>query len=67
MKTSQMKAHIIYHDLDHQHSIEQISGYLYPDDSKYEGKELRLKQQYFLVSSSMQNIIKDFKKIIENR
>ncbi|WP_421101485.1 glycogen/starch/alpha-glucan phosphorylase [Sporosarcina psychrophila] len=51
-----------YHDLDHKHSIEQISGYLYPDDSKYEGKELRLKQQYFLVSSSIQNIIKDFKK-----
>ncbi|MBO0602842.1 glycogen/starch/alpha-glucan phosphorylase [Sporosarcina sp. E16_3] len=51
-----------YHDLDHKHSIEQISGYLYPDDSKYEGKELRLKQQYFLVSSSIQNIINDFKK-----
>ncbi|WP_318617103.1 glycogen/starch/alpha-glucan phosphorylase [Sporosarcina sp. YIM B06819] len=51
-----------YHNLDHKHSIEQISGYLYPDDSKYEGKELRLKQQYFLVSSSIQNIIKDFKK-----
>lgn len=51
-----------YHDLDHKHSIEQISGYLYPDDSKYEGKELRLKQQYFLVSSSIQNIIKDYKK-----
>ena len=51
-----------YHDLDHKHSIEQISGYLYPDDSKYEGKELRLKQQYFLVSASIQNIIKYFKK-----
>ncbi|MFD1851725.1 glycogen/starch/alpha-glucan phosphorylase [Oceanobacillus bengalensis] len=51
-----------YHDLDHQHSIDQISGFLYPDDSSYEGKELRLKQQYFLVSSSIQNIIKHFKK-----
>lgn len=51
-----------YHDLDHQHSIEQISGFLYPDDSNYEGKELRLKQQYFLVSSSIQNIIRSFKK-----
>ncbi|RLL41299.1 glycogen/starch/alpha-glucan phosphorylase [Oceanobacillus piezotolerans] len=51
-----------YHDLDHHHSIEQISGFLYPDDSSYEGKELRLKQQYFLVSSSIQNIIKQFKK-----
>lgn len=49
-----------YHELDHQHSIEQISGYLYPDDSQYEGKELRLKQQYFLVSASLQQIIKTY-------
>ncbi|WP_227001820.1 glycogen/starch/alpha-glucan phosphorylase [Virgibacillus necropolis] len=51
-----------YQELDHQHSIEQISGFLYPDDSKLEGKELRLKQQYFLVSSSLQTIIKAYKK-----
>lgn len=51
-----------YRDLDHQHSIEQITGFLYPDDSSYEGKELRLKQQYFLVSSSIQEIIRNFKK-----
>ncbi|GAB3044665.1 glycogen phosphorylase [Virgibacillus ainsalahensis] len=51
-----------YHDLEHQHSIEQITGFLYPDDSSHEGKELRLKQQYFLVSSSIQNIIHQFKK-----
>ncbi|MFC2947446.1 glycogen/starch/alpha-glucan phosphorylase [Virgibacillus sediminis] len=50
-----------YHDLEHQHSIEQITGFLYPDDSSPEGKELRLKQQYFLVSSSVQNIIRQFK------
>lgn len=50
-----------YHELDHQHSIEQISGFLYPDDSEYEGKELRLKQQYFLVSSSLQSIIRQYK------
>jgi glycogen phosphorylase len=49
-----------FHELDHQHSIEQISGYLYPDDSQYEGKELRLKQQYFLVSASLQQIIKTY-------
>ena len=51
-----------YHDLDHQHSIEQITGFLYPDDSSYEGKELRLKQQYFLVSSSIQEIVRNFKR-----
>ncbi|WP_444684109.1 glycogen/starch/alpha-glucan phosphorylase [Alkalicoccus luteus] len=50
-----------YHHLDHMHSVEQISGFLYPDDSSYEGKELRLKQQYFLVSATIQNIIRDHK------
>lgn len=50
-----------YHDLDHNHTIEQISEYLYPDDSHLEGQELRLKQQYFLVSASLQNLVKDFK------
>lgn len=51
-----------YHHLDHKHSIEQISGFLYPDDSSYEGKELRLKQQYFLVSASIQHILRQYKK-----
>ncbi|MBS4199043.1 glycogen/starch/alpha-glucan phosphorylase [Bacillus sp. FJAT-49732] len=51
-----------YHDLGHQHSIEQISGFLYPDDSNYEGKLLRLQQQYFLVSASIQHIILNFKR-----
>lgn len=51
-----------YHNLDFQHSVEQLSGYLYPDDSSLEGRELRLKQQYFLVSSSIQNIVKEFKR-----
>jgi starch phosphorylase len=51
-----------YHGLEHEHTIEQISEYLYPDDSYLEGKELRLKQQYFLVSSSLQNLITDYKK-----
>jgi len=51
-----------YQDLNHQHSIEQISGFLYPDDSTHDGKLLRLKQQYFLVSSSIQHIIQTFKR-----
>ena len=41
---------------------ELISKVLYPRDSHYEGKELRLKQQYFLVSASAQNIIADHMK-----
>ncbi|WP_173328003.1 glycogen/starch/alpha-glucan phosphorylase [Eubacterium pyruvativorans] len=38
---------------------ELISKVLYPADNIEEGKELRLKQQYFMVSASCQNIIRD--------
>ncbi|MCL2099863.1 MAG: glycogen/starch/alpha-glucan phosphorylase, partial [Oscillospiraceae bacterium] len=37
--------------------IEAISKVLYPADNHYEGQTLRLRQQYFLVSASLQNII----------
>lgn len=36
---------------------QNISRVLYPNDNNFEGKELRLKQQYFLVSSTLQDII----------
>ncbi len=38
---------------------ELISKVLYPSDNHYEGKSLRLKQQYFLVSATLQNIVND--------
>ncbi len=38
---------------------ELISKVLYPADNIEEGKELRLKQQYFMVSASCQNIVRD--------
>ena len=37
---------------------EVISKILYPSDNHPEGKSLRLKQQYFLVSASIQDIVK---------
>lgn len=40
---------------------ETISSILYPDDRSYQGKEQRLKQQYFFVSASLQDIIRRFK------
>ena len=40
---------------------EVISKVLYPEDNHTEGKMLRLRQQYFLVSATIQWIIKDFK------
>ena len=39
-----------------------ISKVLYPADNHVEGKSLRLKQQYFLVSASLQNILSDHKR-----
>ena len=40
---------------------ENISKVLYPDDSTSLGRELRLKQQYFLVSCSLRDIIRRFR------
>ena len=46
--------------------IEMISKVLYPADDHYEGKALRLKQQYFLVSAALQNIVATHLKRIKN-
>lgn len=43
-------------------SSENISRVLYPDDTTDSGKELRLKQQYFFVSASLQDILRRFTK-----
>ena len=45
---------------------ETISKVLYPEDNHYEGKMLRLKQQYFFTSATLQYILKDFKKLHGN-
>ncbi len=41
---------------------ELISKVLYPSDNHFEGKSLRLKQQYLLVSAALQDIVCDHKK-----
>lgn len=41
---------------------ENIAKVLYPNDSFEEGKKLRLKQEYFFVSASLQDLIRKFKK-----
>ncbi len=45
--------------LKENNEAELISKVLYPSDNHFEGKSLRLKQQYFLVSASLQNILHD--------
>ena len=53
---------------DYQKAVEQenlarnIVEVLYPNDNHYAGKELRLKQQYFFVSASVQEAIANYKR-----
>jgi len=43
-------------------SSETISKVLYPPDHNYAGQELRLKQQYFFVAATFQDIMRRYKK-----
>jgi starch phosphorylase len=40
-----------------------ITSVLYPNDNSYSGKELRLKQEYFFSSASVQNVVHEFSKL----
>ncbi|MCT8534632.1 glycogen/starch/alpha-glucan phosphorylase [Glaesserella parasuis] len=44
--------------MSQQNSSENVSRVLYPDDSTYNGRELRLRQEYFLCSASVQDIVR---------
>lgn len=43
--------------MEQHNKSENVSRVLYPDDSTYCGRELRLRQEYFLVSASLQDIL----------
>lgn len=48
--------------LKYKYYAEEISQVLYPNDSNYAGRLLRLKQEYFFVSAGIQDIIRKYKK-----
>ena len=47
--------------LTEKNRAEDITRVLYPNDSTWEGKRLRIKQQYFLSSASLQDILRVYK------
>ncbi|MEZ4460005.1 MAG: glycogen/starch/alpha-glucan phosphorylase [bacterium] len=58
----------VFNDGDYRHAVEEkaltesISKVLYPNDQSAEGRELRLKQQYFFVACSIADVIRRFKR-----
>jgi starch phosphorylase len=58
----------LFNDMQYQRAVEKensaedISRVLYPNDSGPQGKALRLRQQYFFVSASLQDLVLNFKK-----
>ena len=52
-----------YHKAVEQRNLaKNIVDVLYPNDNHYAGKELRLKQQYFFISASIQSLIAKYKR-----
>ena len=52
MTKEQVAAHHQYYD-----SVQNITKFLYPNDNTYEGRALRLVQEYFFVSAGVQSIV----------
>lgn len=50
-----------FQNLDYMRQTSMLSAELYPDDSNYDGRLLRLKQEYFFVSAGLQRILRHYK------
>lgn len=50
-------------NLEDQQQVNQLTEVLYPDDSNYDGRILRLRQEYFMCSAGVQSIIRYYKKL----
>ncbi len=48
---------------DEAYKAKEITYVLYPNDNTLDGKKLRLRQEYFMVSASLQDMLKKFKKL----
>lgn len=53
---------LYYPTIESRRSVKDITAILYPDDSNYEGKQLRLIQEYFMTSAGLQTIVKTYLK-----
>ncbi|QPS70280.1 glycogen/starch/alpha-glucan phosphorylase [Lactococcus garvieae] len=54
-----------FQNLEYMRQTSMLSAELYPDDSNYDGRLLRLKQEYFFVSAGLQRILHHYK--VNNR
>lgn len=59
---SEFNAGSYFEAVAEQNDAESITMVLYPNDASCGGKELRLKQQYFLVSASLQDVLNHWKR-----
>lgn len=50
-----------FQNMEYMRQTSMLSAELYPDDSNYDGRLLRLKQEYFFVSAGLQRILRHYK------
>ncbi|BDF59718.1 alpha-1,4 glucan phosphorylase [Christensenellaceae bacterium] len=48
--------------VEEKNNAEMITRVLYPNDSTYEGKQLRLKQEYFFTSASLKDLLRTYRR-----